>query len=123
MMSIPNMKTKVPQNTVKSKKLLLFTGKQIKLLIQTRNICIVIAISKGNPRCLSINLVDTLWMMLHDLLIVQNLAEWWLIVSMRIVAKDQCSWSDNFTFLYTSYDLKSYSDGCGLALLHSFNIE
>ena len=105
MMSIPNMKAKVSQYTLKSKKLLSFTGEQIKLLIQTRHICIVIAISKDNPRCLPINLVDTSWLMLCDLLIVQKLAKWWLIVYMRIMAQDGCSRSDNFTCLYTSFDL------------------
>ena len=107
-----SMKTKVSQYTVNSKvsqytvnstKLQSFTEEQGNSKSRPQNICIVIAISKDNPRCLPINLVDTSWMMLPDLLIVQKLAEWWFIVSMRIVPQDGCSWSDNFTC------------GCGLA--------
>ena len=92
-----SMKTKVSQYTVNSTKLQSFTEEQGNSKSRPENICIVIAISKDNPRCLPINLVDTSWMMLPDLLIGQKLAEWWFIVSMRIVPQDGCSWSDNFT--------------------------
>ena len=56
MMSIANIKINISQYSVKSEKLLSCTGEQIKLLIQTKNICIVIAINKDSLRCIPINL-------------------------------------------------------------------
>ena len=71
-MNIHNTKTNFAPYTVKCEKLLSSTGEQIEMFIRTRNFCIVNAIKR-------ITQDDTSWMILHDLLIMQKLAECWLI--------------------------------------------